>query len=114
MKLVCINCPKGCELEAEAKAGEVVVSGHTCPRGEKYGKDELLNPVRMVTGLVRLAGMRKPQSVKTARPVPKGKVGEVLAAMAQTTVQLPVRIGDVIIANVAGTGVDVVATANQG
>ena len=114
MKLICINCPKGCELDVEKVDGEVVVKGHTCLKGEAYGKAELLNPTRMVTGLVRVAGMRKPQPVKTARAVPKGKINDVLFAMAQTTVQLPVRIGDVIIANVADTGIDVVATANQG
>ena len=114
MKMICINCPKGCALEVERVDGEVVVKGHSCPKGEAYGKSELLNPTRMVTGLVRVAGMRKPQPVKTARAVPKGKIDEVLFAMAQTTVQLPVRIGDVIIPVVAGTGIDVVATANQG
>ena len=67
----------------------------------------------MVTGLVRIAGMRKPLPVKTRTAIPKGKIDETLFALHQTTVQLPVRIGDVIIPNVAGTLVDVVATANM-
>lgn len=114
MKMICINCPKGCELEVTQVAGEVKVTGNSCPRGEEYGRAELLNPTRMVTGLVRVAGMRKPLPVKTMRPVPKGKINEVLFALSQTTVQLPVRIGEVIIPDVADTGIDVVATANQG
>ena len=112
MKLVCINCPKGCELDVEKVGDDVVVKGHTCPKGEAYGKAELINPTRMVTGLVRVAGMRKPLPVKTRTAVPKGKINDVLFALAQTTVQLPVKIGDVIIPGVAGTDVDVVATAN--
>jgi CxxC motif-containing protein len=68
----------------------------------------------MITGLVRVAGMRRPLPVKTRTAVPKGKINDVLAVLSQTTVQLPVRIGDVIISDVSGTGVDVVATANQG
>ena len=112
--MICINCPKGCELEADIlPSGEVRVTGHTCPRGEEYGKSEFVNPTRMVTGLVRVAGMRKPLPVKTKGPVGKGKIADVLFAMHQATVQLPVKIGDVIVADVAGTGVDLVATANM-
>jgi len=112
MKMICINCPKGCELDVEQVGDEVRVTGHTCPRGEVYGRAELVNPTRMVTGLVRVAGMRKPLPVKTRTAIPKGKIDTTLFAMHQATVQLPVRIGDVIIPDVAGTGVDVVATAN--
>ena len=114
MKTICINCPKGCELEVAKMAdGTVAVSGNACPRGEEYGRNELVNPTRMVTGLVRVAGMRKPLPVKTKTAVPKGKIDAVLFAMHQTTVQLPVKIGDVVIPDVAGTGVDVTATANM-
>ena len=115
MKLICINCPKGCVLEVgKSPDGTVSVTGNACPRGEEYGKSELLAPTRMVTGLVRVAGMRKPLPVKTRAAVPKGKIDEVLFAFSQAAVQLPVRIGDVIVPDVAGTGVDVVATANYG
>ena len=114
MKTICINCPKGCELEVAKMAdGTVAVSGNACPRGEEYGRNELMNPTRMVTGLVRVAGMRKPLPVKTKTAVPKGKIDAVLFAMHQTTVQLPVKIGDVVIPDVAGTGVDVTTTANM-
>ena len=114
MKMICINCPKGCELDVERMAdGTITVTGHTCPRGEAYGRAELENPTRMVTGLVRVAGMRKPLPVKTKSPVAKGKIADVLFAMHQATVQLPVKIGDVIVADVAGTGIDLVATANM-
>ena len=112
MKMICINCPKGCELDVEKNGDDVVVTGHACPRGEAYGKAELVNPTRMVTGLVRVAGMRKPLPVKTKTAIPKAKINDVLFALAQTTVQLPVKIGDVIIPNAAETGVDVVATTN--
>ena len=112
--MICINCPRGCELDVvKLQDGAVTVSGHACPRGEEYGKAEMVNPTRMVTGLVRIAGMRKPLPVKTRTAIPKGKIDETLFALHQTTVQLPVRIGDVIIPNVAGTLVDVVATANM-
>ena len=113
MKMICINCPKGCEMDVVETPDGVKVTGNACPRGEAYGKSELINPTRMVTGLVRVAGMRKPLPVKTRVAVPKAKIDAVLFALHQATVQLPVKIGDVIIPNVAETGVDIVATANM-
>lgn len=113
MKMICINCPRGCELDVTGSGNGVTVTGNVCPRGEEYGKSELVNPTRMVTGLARIAGMRKPLPVKTKSPVPKGRIDDVLFALHQTTVQLPVKIGDVIVADVADTGIDVVATANM-
>jgi len=114
MKMICINCPRGCELNVEKSAdGTVAVSGNACPRGEEYGRSELVNPTRMVTGLVRVAGTRKPLPVKTKTAIPKGKIDAALLAMRETTVRPPVKIGDVIIPDVARTGVDVVATANM-
>ena len=114
MKLICINCPKGCEMEVSVRGdGALAIAGNSCPKGEEYARAEVTNPTRMVTGLVRVAGMRKPLPVKTKVAVPKAKIDAVLFAMHQTTVQLPVKIGDVIIPNVAETDVDVVATANM-
>ena len=112
MKMICINCPKGCEMDVVVDGETVMVTGNSCPRGEDYAKAEVTNPTRMVTGLVRVAGMRKPLPVKTRTPIPKGKIDAVLFALHQATVQLPVKIGDVIIPDVADTGVDVVATTN--
>ena len=113
MKMICINCPKGCEMDVAVDGANVVVTGNSCPKGEDYAKAEVTNPTRMVTGLVRVAGMRKPLPVKTRTAIPKGKIDATLFALHQATVQLPVKIGDVIIGDVAGTGVDVVATANM-
>ena len=112
MKLICINCPKGCEMDVEAVGGDVKVSGNGCPKGEAYAKAEVTNPTRMVTGLVRLAGTRRPLPVKTKVAIPKARIADVTNLLANTTVLPPKRIGDVIIENVCGTGVDVVATAN--
>lgn len=113
MKMICINCPRGCELEVERDGEAVKVSGNGCPRGAEYAKAELTNPTRMVTGLARIAGMRKQLPVKTQKPVPKAKINEVLFQLHQATVQLPVKIGDVVIHDVAATGIDIVATANM-
>ena len=112
MKLICINCPRGCELEVERSGGTVSVKGHACERGESYGVEEMTNPTRMVTGLVKVAGTRRPLPVKTRSAVAKGRIAEITNLLANTTVLPPKKIGDVIIDDVCGTGVDIVATAN--
>ena len=112
MQLICINCPTGCEMTVERGAdGAVKVTGHTCPRGEAYAIAELTNPTRMVTGLVRVAGTRRPLPVKTRTAIPKGKIAEVTNLLANTTVLPPKKIGDLVIENACDTGVDVIATA---
>jgi CxxC motif-containing protein len=112
MNLICINCPRGCELTVDRVNDEIKVSGHACPRGEAYAVEELTNPTRMVTGLVKVAGTRKPLPVKTRVAIPKGKIAQVTNLLANTTVLAPKVIGDVIISDVCETGVDVIVTAN--
>lgn len=113
-KLTCIVCPKGCELtvafDGEGKIEKI--TGHTCKRGEAYANAECTFPVRTVTSTVRcLDG--EVVAVKTASPIPKGKIFEVMAAINAVTAPNTLKIGDVIIADVCGTGCDVVATANK-
>ena len=112
MRSICINCPKGCELEVSVDGDKVTVTGQGCPRGETYGRAEATNPTRMVTGLVKLAGSRRPLPVKTRTAIPKRLISDVTNLLANTTVSPPKRIGDVIVPDVCGTGVDVVATAD--
>jgi CxxC motif-containing protein len=112
MRLICINCPKGCELDVEVSGDAIAVKGHACPRGEVYGRAEATNPTRMVTGLVKVAGSRRPLPVKTRAAIPKGMIAEVTNLLANTTVVSPKCTGDVIIPDVCGTGVDVVVTAD--
>lgn len=112
--LICINCPLGCELTAELDGDEVVsVTGNTCNRGDAYARKELTDPTRIVTSTVRVAGGQSDMvSVKTKEDIPKGKIFECVKALQNVEVQAPVRIGDVIVANIADTGVDIVATKN--
>lgn len=114
VNLICIGCPLGCPLTVEMEGNEVKsVSGNTCPRGAAYAKKELTNPTRIVTSTVRVAGGRLAMvSVKTESDIPKGKIFDCVKALKDVEVVAPVKIGDVIVKNVAGTGVNVIATKN--
>ncbi len=111
-ELICISCPMGCPLTVELEGGEIVnITGNTCKRGEVYGRKEVTNPTRIVTSTVMVEGGRSDMvSVKTREDIPKDKIFECVKALKGITVKAPVRIGDVILADVAGTGVDIVAT----
>ena len=112
--LICINCPMGCPLEVTLDGGEVIsVTGNTCPRGAEYGRKEVTNPTRIVTSSVLLAGAAngaKTVSCKTKTDIPKDKIFDVVKALKGVVIEAPVHIGDVIVPDVAGTGVPVVAT----
>lgn len=111
-ELICIGCPLGCNLTVEMDGGQVVsVNGNTCKRGDDYARKELTDPRRIVTSTVPVAGGNLPVvSVKTASDIPKEKIRECLCALKGVTPTAPVQIGDVIVENVADTGVDVIAT----
>lgn len=116
VNLICIGCPLGCPLTVEMEGDAVkAVSGNTCPRGDAYARKELTNPTRIVTSTVRVAGGKLAMvSVKTASDIPKGKIFDCVKALKDVEVKAPVKIGDVIVENVAGTGVNIIATKNVG
>lgn len=110
-ELICIGCPLGCALKVKVEGSDITVTGNTCPRGESYARKEMTNPTRIVTTTVKvLGGSRKLVSVKTKTDIPKKKITECMKALKSVSVQAPVYIGEVVLANVADTGIDVVAT----
>lgn len=112
-EMTCICCPLGCALTAvREENGEITVTGNTCPRGAAYAKNEWTDPRRTVTSTVRVQGRECMVSVKTADAIPKDKVMDCIRELAAVELTAPVHIGDVVAANVAGTGIDVVATKN--
>ncbi len=112
VQLTCITCPVGCSLSVGVQSdGKVVVQGNKCPRGAVYGEKEVTNPTRVVTSTVRIAGEKdRVVSVKTASDIPKGKIEECMQALEKVEVALPVYVGDIVLENVADTGVNIVAT----
>ncbi|MBO7304887.1 MAG: DUF1667 domain-containing protein [Clostridia bacterium] len=111
--LTCIVCPRGCQLVVSFdEAGKISeITGNACKRGVTYAENECTHPVRTVTSTVKCLGGRI-FSVKTSGTVPKEKVFEVMGVINSTRADNNAKIGDVVIENVLGLGVDVVATSN--
>ena len=110
--LICVSCPLGCPIEVEIENGEVVsVTGNTCKRGDSYARTEITNPVRSLTTSVKVEGGVHPVvPVKSAGPVPTGRMFDCMEEINKAVIKAPVKIGDVVIENICGLGVDIVAT----
>lgn len=109
--LTCIICPRGCTIEVNIEGENINVNGNACPRGEKYAVSECTNPTRTVTSIVRVLNRTDTMvSVKTAEPIPKDHIFDVMKMIRGASVNAPVRIGDEIIGDVYGT--KIIATKN--
>ena len=103
MELICIKCPRGCNLVVDGDN----VTGNLCPRGLDYAREEQTNPLRIVTTLLKVG--EKVVPVKTSSEVPKARINEVLDEIAKINVETT-SIGDVVLTNILDLGVDIVVT----
>ena len=113
-ELTCIGCPLGCGLTVSMDGKSVVsVTGNTCRRGDDYARKEVTDPRRVVTSTVRVRGGKAPVvPVRTDGDIPKGSIFACLNELKLVKANAPVRIGDVLLADAAGTGVNIIATKN--
>lgn len=115
-ELTCIVCPNGCDLhityEKSAETIEVLsVEGALCKRGETYARQELIAPKRSIASSVLVEGGELPLvSVRTKGVIPKNMVFPVMKEIRKTVVKAPVEEGSVLIPDVLGLGIDVIAT----
>ena len=111
MNLICINCPRGCDLIVEEINGEVKVEGNLCPRGIAYATSELMNPLRTLTSTVNIDSqnyLRLP--VISSQPLPKARIMEAMKQLKDINVSAPIKMGDVVVKNILGLDVDIIAS----
>ena len=94
-EVICTCCPQGCHLQVD--------------EANDYSKEELTHPTRIITSTVRAEGcLHSRCPVKTSKPVPKGQMAEVVAALDSVVLHAPIHVGDVVLTDVCGTGADIV------
>ncbi|HEY5560600.1 MAG TPA: DUF1667 domain-containing protein [Clostridiaceae bacterium] len=109
--LTCIGCPKGCEMIITLENSTVVlVKGNNCINGSIYAQKECVNPTRILTSTVPVAGSSDVLSVKTETDIPKGKLKECIELLKTVEVKPPIKLGAIIVYNIANTGINIVAT----
>lgn len=113
-QLLCINCPTGCQLEAELLPdGELVVTGNKCKKGIAFAHTELTFPTRTLTTTVRTTVAGVPVlPVRTNGEIPKTSIPAAMREIAAITITKPLACGDVVLQNLADSGIDLIATSN--
>ena len=112
-EITCICCPMGCRLRVEAEGKAVTaVEGNHCGRGKDYAVQEVICPMRVLTGTMKAAGCARPFAVRSSAPIPKEKLLDCAAVLRRSHPSLPIRAGDVVIEDIMGTKVQIVATQN--
>lgn len=112
--LTCIVCPMGCSLEVELENGMVrSVTGNSCPRGAEYAKNECTHPTRVLTTTVKVVDGKRPLvSVKSAGAIPKELLFEAMKTINGLSVPAPVELGQVLLTDLCGSGIPLVATGS--
>ena len=109
-EFICINCPMGCRLHVQLDGADISVAGNACKRGETYGKQEAVEPKRVLTCLMRASNRNAPFSVKTSTPVPKDALFRCANEIYATRPAAPLAMGEIVIRDLCGTGADVLVT----
>ena len=114
-ELICTVCPMGCRITVTGEGESIAsVTGNTCARGDGYARSEFVRPMRLLTSVARTQG--RPDTpllaVRSDRPLPKDCQFACIEAIRGLTLSAPVRRGDVLIADVAGTGANIIASAD--
>ncbi len=113
-EMICIVCPQGCRLTVEEKGHDLIITGNDCARGIPYAKKEMTNPTRVVTSTVKIIGaIHQSLPVKTDKDISKDLNFDVIKEIEKITVKSPVKINDILIENILGTGANIVATRSM-
>lgn len=115
-ELICVICPNGCQLEAEIEEKDntlkvLEVNGSLCDKGHPWAEQEITNPIRTIASSIIVDNGDMPLvSVRTDAPIPLGKIMDVMDEIKAQKLEAPVRIGDILISNPAGTECNIIAT----
>lgn len=112
-EIICTSCPMGCHITVTMEEGKILsVTGNTCARGDAYARSEVTDPKRTITTTVALDnGSVLP--VKSSAALSKNRLPEYLARVQQIVAKTPVCVGDILLEDIDGCGVNIVATANS-
>lgn len=105
MKLICIKCPKGCEILIDGEK----ITGNACPRGLDYAREEMTSPKRTLTYLLKTDSGIVP--VKSDKEIPKDLLFQAVDKISKLNIS-NAHIGDIVIENILNTGANIVVTGN--
>ncbi len=111
-EMICILCPRGCHITVDTETFEV--TGNSCPRGAQFGAQEITDPQRLLTTTAKIVGAIHQQiPVRSTNSISIAKLDDCLAQIKTLNLQAPIKVGDILIADICGTGVDIVASRSM-
>lgn len=114
-ELVCVNCPKSCNITVELEGKEIKnITGYTCPRGKAYAEKEFTMPTRILTSTVKVDDAEyRVIPVITSDEIPLKDMEEAMEEIRKVEIKAPVELGQVVIKDLLGLGVDVVTSRSM-
>lgn len=104
---ICIVCPKGCHITVDGDN----ITGYTCLRGLNYVKQESIDPRRVLTTTVKVDDEHiKVCPVRSNEALPKDKIFDCMNEINKVSLKSPIKMHQVVVENILGTGIDIVAT----
>lgn len=114
-KLVCIVCPNGCNLTIDKKGEEYDIKGAKCKKGNEFALEEMVAPKRSISSTIKTIYSELPVvPVRTSGDILKKDIFTVMKEINKFTVEKAYDVGEVIIKNVANTGVNIICTVRMG
>lgn len=110
---ICVRCPQGCEIHTIVDPDGNIhkLTGNRCKLGREYVEQEIRDPRRVLPTTVRVRGGSRPLvPVWTPDPIPKHLLLELAKASRNVKVDAPVHIGDVVLDDWRGLGIQLVAS----
>lgn len=111
-EITCILCPNGCDILIEYSDEELIeIEGAVCPKGKEYARQEIKDPLRILTSSVMVkGGDTSLVSVKSDKPVPLENIMDIMEELKELKVKAPISIGDIIIEKPNGIDCNIIAT----
>lgn len=111
--MCCTTCPSGCALTVTIGDDDKIVKiqGNNCVRGQLFAEGEWTDPVRTLTSTAfgKIGGKEYLIPVKTEKPISKRKMTRAMEEINQILIDHPVTMGDVLLEDIADTGVSLLA-----
>ena len=113
-KIICIKCPKGCEIITTYDGNEITeLFGNSCSLGPVYAEKELNNPERTITTTVKILNALVPLiPVWSENPVEKASVIDIVKFLKNKVVYAPVQKGQILFKNILNKNINIISSCS--
>lgn len=108
--ITCTVCPNSCRILVTEDEQGRAFRGYKCRRGLEHARNEMVCPMRMLTSTMAIEGASlRCVPVISSGEIPKDRLYDCLSQVYAGKVTAPVSAGQVLIGDICGLGVNIVA-----